>query len=91
MSILDTAENPEKENTQGVEIHLAKINNNGWKADRSSLDRRQTGGASTSLTNVEKGRAGKRTIINVDCQIDASTAEEQIYECMTQEKPCIGF
>ena len=37
------AENPVKENIQGVEIHLVKLNNNGRKADCASLGRTQKG------------------------------------------------
>ena len=38
MSISETAENPVKSNIQGVEIHLAKINNNGQIPTMSVLE-----------------------------------------------------
>ena len=53
------AENPEKANIEVVEINLVKINNNGRKAARASLIRRQTGGADASRTDPKKGRANK--------------------------------
>ena len=80
------AENPEKANIQGVEIQLAKINNNGRKANRASLGRIFTGGTPTSPTDPEKVRADKRKIKNVDRQIDASTREKNMHESMKPEK-----
>ena len=84
---MDMAENLAKANIQGVEIHLVKINNNGWKADRASRGRIQTGGAAASPSDPEKGRADKRTRINVDRQIDKSTVEKNMHERMTPEEP----
>ena len=52
MSISDMAENPVKENIQGVEIHLVKLNNNGRKADCASIVRTQKGGADVSPTDL---------------------------------------
>ena len=40
----------------------------------------KTGGAATSLTNPEKVRADKRTIINVDRHINASNVEKNMHD-----------
>ena len=81
------AEIPEKANIQGIEIHLVKINNNGWKYDRASLGRRQTGWADPSLTDPKKGHTDKRMIVNVDRQSDVSTAKKNIHGHMTPDEP----
>ena len=86
MSISDMAEKPAKANIQGVEIHLVKINNNGRKSDRASHGRIQTGGGAASPTDPEKGRADKRTIINVDRHIDKSTVNKEMHERMIPEE-----
>ena len=54
----DMAEKKAKANIQDVEIHLVKIDDNGWKSNRAILDRIQKVGASASRTHPEKGRAG---------------------------------
>ena len=87
MSRLNISEKPEKANTQGVEIHLVKINNNGRKADHSSLVRIQTGGSSASPTYPEKGCADNLIIINVDHPSDVSTLDRNMHERMTPYKP----
>ena len=86
MSISDTSKNPMKANIQDVEIHLCKINNNGQKSDRASLCRRQTEGAAALPTKPKKGYAKKRTIINVDRQIEASIVEKNMHDRMTPDK-----
>ena len=75
------AENPVKENIQGVEIHLVKINNNWRKAKCASIGSIQKGGGSALPTDPKKGCADKRKIKNVDRQIDASTGEKKT--CMS--------
>ena len=42
------AEKPSKENIQGVDKHLVKLNNNGLKSNHASIGRKLTGGASAS-------------------------------------------
>ena len=59
MSRLKMAEKPTKENIQGVDMYLVKINNNGWKADHASLGRIQAGGASASPAHLYNGSADK--------------------------------
>ena len=81
------AENPVKEDIQGVEIHLVKLNNNGRKADCASLGRTQKGGADVSLTNPEKCCADKRMRINVDRHINELIVEKDMRERMTPEEP----
>ena len=81
------AENPVKENIQGVEIHLVKLNNNRRKADCASLGRTQKGGADVSPTNPEKYRTDKRAIINVDRHINELIVEKDMCERMTPEEP----
>ena len=87
MSGSDTAQKPAKANIQSVEIHLVKINNNGQKADCSSLGRKQTRGSSTSPTNLKKVCADKQTTINVDRQSDAFTVKKNMHKRTTPEKP----
>ena len=87
MSRPDTYENPAKENIQGVEIHLVKINNNGRKSDRASLGRTQKGGGAASPTDPEKGCAENQTIINVDRQINGSAMEKDMHERMAPDRP----
>ena len=87
MSGSDTAQKPAKANIQSVEIHLVKINNNGQKADCSSLGRKQTRGSSTSPTNLKKVCADKQTTINVDHPSDASDADKNMHEHINLEKP----
>ena len=86
MFILDTAEKPEKANIQGVEINLVKMSNNGRKPDRANIGRKQMGGTAALLTKPEKGRAGKRTIINVDRKSDELTVEKNMHESMTPDE-----
>ena len=86
MPILDMAEKPEKANIQGVEIHLVKMSNNGRKSDRANLGKKQMGGTAALLTEPEKVRADKRTIINVDRKSDASTVKKNMHECMTPDE-----
>ena len=66
MSISDMDENPEKENIQGVEIQLVKINYNRQKANCASLVRTQKGRGSALPIDPEEGRADKQKINNVD-------------------------
>ena len=79
--------NPDKANIQGVQIHLVKVHNNGRKADRSSIVWTHKGIVAALPTDPEKGCADKQKIISVDCQIDNSTVEKDMHECMTPEEP----
>ena len=45
------------------------------------------GGSDALTTEPKKGRADKRTIINVDHTSDASTVDQNMHENMTQDEP----
>ena len=50
-------------------------------------DIKYMGGSDALTTEPKKGRADKRTIINVDHTSDASTVDQNMHENMTQDVP----
>ena len=84
MSRLDIYANPEKSNTQGVEIHLVTIKGTFHRIQKAGVN--FTGGASALQTDLEKGRTEKRMTIYVVRLNNALTVDRNKHDHMTTDE-----